>query len=119
MKQLLIDREFSCAGVGRNLFIVQPPLEYGDLTRAVLDVSGTQGFAWYPNGVFFPFRYGNGWLTIYRSDLALMDEKSSRAIMLPFEVPSEGYLTFGGDLEGTELVNVRPGQYKLSYCPGR
>lgn len=115
MKQLLVDKKFYCQGAGKHLFIVQPPLTQGDQDAIDYKLDDSQGFNWYPNSVFFPFRYGLGWLTIYQSDRAEFNKKSTRAIILPFEVPEEEYLTFGGDFDDAVRIELPPGKYKLLY----
>ncbi len=113
--QLLIDKRFDCSSVGKNLFILQPPLTYGDPSSMAPNISRVQGFTWYPNCIFFPFRYGNGWLKVVQTDKARMRTESSRAIILPFEVPDEGYLTVGGSIDDTDRIDLPPGQYKLLF----
>lgn len=102
-------------GSGQNLYLAQPPLEYPDVSGIDYQVANFQGFNWYPNCVFFFFRYGNGWLTVFRSDQVKVSKESTRAIVVPFEVPSEGHLNYGGDMSGVERFKISPGQYRLLF----
>ena len=113
MTRLVADRYFDC-GDTRHITLLHPPLTYCDLPNEDYKAFCIQDFAWHPNGVTFHCKLGEVWLTVYESTKVEVNGDTEKAILVPFEIPSEGYINLAGDdTEGA--LEVSPGQYQLLF----
>ena len=111
--QLIEDKSFYAVHT-KDVMVVHPSGPYGDMPNEGYHARDIQGFAWYANCVTFDLVHGDSWLKIYHSRQLDIQPETTRAIVVPFTVPEEGYIEITGDLDVTRL-DIPTGQYQLLF----
>ncbi|NEZ64144.1 hypothetical protein D0962_15325 [Leptolyngbyaceae cyanobacterium CCMR0082] len=110
----LIEDKFFYAAHTRHVMVVHPSGPYGDMPNEGYHARDVQGFAWYPNCVTFDLANGDSWLTVYHSQKLEIQPETTRAILVPFNVPGDGYIEITGNFDVTRL-DIPTGQYQLLF----
>ena len=112
--QLIEDKSFYAVHT-KHVMVVHPSGPSGDMPNEGYYAEDIQGFAWYPNCVTFHLSHGYSWLMVYYSkNLEDMQPETTRAIVVPFTVPEDGYIEIIGNFDETRL-DIPAGQYQLLF----
>ena len=112
--QLIEDKAFYAVHT-KDVMVVHPTGPHGGMPNEGYQALYSQGFAWYSNCVIFDLAYGNAWLTVYHSrQLEDIQPETTRAIVVPFTVPEDGYINVNDDLYVSRL-DIPAGKYQLLF----